>query len=1031
MTQDSQLVYEVLVKNAGQSVAVLGNVQKAMERLQKSTEGLNQKQKATAAATLNVGSAQQKLANSTNNAAGATNRASKAHESYALHIAKTTVQSAAVNKLFLEFVDVAGQAVQAVDLMANFPATMASMGQSTRDASVAMDALRKYVGQVGGNIQQATSYVTRFTGVTKDVKAATAIYTGLNNALIAGDSSQEEQKQALLQFAQALERGKPDMREWNSLSQNMSFQLQQVAKKMGYVNANALGTALRDGEESMAAFTTTLTEMSTGTGVIAKQAMTRMQGMQFAFNVLKNTLVTGLATIIQTIGRSTIVSFFTFLTQAAIAATEGIVFLVNALVTLFNAISRLVGGPQIGKIVSDAHDAASGLAAGAAGAGAMDDNLKDAQKDAKELNKSLASFDKMNVLDKGKGAKDDGDKGAKGTNFDPGQLGKLSDAFGDIEGGIAKAGLAAKIFAGILAALALRKPLIGLIQSLADMSKGLKQGATGADNLSKKIGGLGKSLKDSFKGDLSIKDATKSGQTLGYGFMSGLSAAIGAAAGKAWKLLLIPLAAIAPALITFFGTIGAAVAIAVGGTVAAATLPLWLLVAIGVAIVAAIVAAIWLIWTNWDKIWGFIKKAAQVTADAVVVAWKATAKFFGGIWDGIKEGAKIAWDAVVKVVLGAWESIKNGAKAMWDFIVTAFVVSVAIILTLFQPIIDAVVGAVNTTFLILAGVAVWIYDNVISPIVKFYVGMWKSIVGIFIGVAKWFGDRFQDAFNAIVSIWVAFDNWMDTNVWIPLKNIFIGVGKWFGDRFREAWNAVVAVWTTVASWFNTFVWIPIKNVFSQVIAFYGGIFTAAWNVIKGVWGAVASWFAGVWNGIVGVFNQVVGFFSNIFRAAWNGIVGIFSGIGNWFRLNVVNPIVAAFSGIGGSIGGFFKGAINGIIDLINNFVKNVNKNITKVNAAVHTNVGQIPLIPKLAKGGVVTQGTLAVVGENGSEAVMPLENNTGWIDELASKINSANGRGGGQPIALTVQIGEEKIATKVIELINEKTQMSGRNAIIV
>jgi hypothetical protein len=45
-------------------------------------------------------------------------------------------------------------------------------------------------------------------------------------------------------------------------------------------------------------------------------------------------------------------------------------------------------------------------------------------------------------------------------------------------------------------------------------------------------------------------------------------------------------------------------------------------------------------------------------------------------------------------------------------------------------------------------------------------------------------------------------------------------------------------------------------------------------------------------------------------------------------------------------------------------------------------------IPMLAKGGIINIPTLAMVGEAGKEAVMPLENNTGWINELANKISA-------------------------------------------
>lgn len=44
-------------------------------------------------------------------------------------------------------------------------------------------------------------------------------------------------------------------------------------------------------------------------------------------------------------------------------------------------------------------------------------------------------------------------------------------------------------------------------------------------------------------------------------------------------------------------------------------------------------------------------------------------------------------------------------------------------------------------------------------------------------------------------------------------------------------------------------------------------------------------------------------------------------------------------------------------------------------------------IPRLAKGGIAYQPTQAIIGEAGREAVLPLENNTEWMDELADRIS--------------------------------------------
>ena len=44
-----------------------------------------------------------------------------------------------------------------------------------------------------------------------------------------------------------------------------------------------------------------------------------------------------------------------------------------------------------------------------------------------------------------------------------------------------------------------------------------------------------------------------------------------------------------------------------------------------------------------------------------------------------------------------------------------------------------------------------------------------------------------------------------------------------------------------------------------------------------------------------------------------------------------------------------------------------------------------------ARGGIITAPTRAMIGENGAEVVLPLENNTGWMDVLAQKIGGGSG----------------------------------------
>lgn len=94
-------------------------------------------------------------------------------------------------------------------------------------------------------------------------------------------------------------------------------------------------------------------------------------------------------------------------------------------------------------------------------------------------------------------------------------------------------------------------------------------------------------------------------------------------------------------------------------------------------------------------------------------------------------------------------------------------------------------------------------------------------------------------------------------------------------------------------------------------------------------------------------------------------------------------------------------------------------------------------IPKLsinwyAEGGVFDKptlfsgnGVLSGLGENGAEAVVPLENNLGWLDKLASMLQER--MGGNQPIVL--EVDGKVFAQTAISTINQQTRQTGRLAL--
>lgn len=164
-----------------------------------------------------------------------------------------------------------------------------------------------------------------------------------------------------------------------------------------------------------------------------------------------------------------------------------------------------------------------------------------------------------------------------------------------------------------------------------------------------------------------------------------------------------------------------------------------------------------------------------------------------------------------------------------------------------------------------------------------------------------------------------------------------------------------------------------------------------------------------------IYNTVVGIAKTV-QMAWNLAL----------NANPIGLIITAVVGLVSAIvvlwnkcegfRNFFKDFVNVIISGVNALIKGLNKISFDIPDWVPAIGGNkfgfnIPLIPKLAQGGVIDKPTLAMVGEAGKEAVMPLENNTAWIDKLADKLS---GKMQASNVNYTINNNFEKMETTAI-----------------
>ena len=157
------------------------------------------------------------------------------------------------------------------------------------------------------------------------------------------------------------------------------------------------------------------------------------------------------------------------------------------------------------------------------------------------------------------------------------------------------------------------------------------------------------------------------------------------------------------------------------------------------------------------------------------------------------------------------------------------------------------------------------------------------------------------------------------------------------------------------------------------------------------------------------------------------------GIKDWFSKNIAPKFTKTYwFNKFDTIKNGAKSAFNGVISVVE---KAVNGIIKKINTLSWSIPNWVPVyggkkfgfnfkeiaIPRLATGGIAVRSTLANIGENGAEAVLPLERNTGWMDTLADKIAA---RGGGASKIVLMVDGKE-LGWASINGINSITKQTG------
>lgn len=419
-------------------------------------------------------------------------------------------------------------------------------------------------------------------------------------------------------------------------------------------------------------------------------------------------------------------------------------------------------------------------------------------------------------------------------------------------------------------------------------------------------------------------------------------------------------------------------------------------------IIAAIAEGLSKAFPQFSWLFDFIKNNAEIAKFAIagIVGAVVLAKVINGV-AGMVKNISSGFGKIVKVAKFTGASVKNtflfiknlpkNISATWQLastvIKTKWIGVSSFLSKSFSTIANVGKSAIS-------GIGSALNFLAANPIILIIAGIAALVTAI---ITLW--NTNEEFRNTVIAIWQGFVEVM-TTIWDGIVATVTAVWETIKLIFTSAWDTIQLVWNTAISFFQN-IWNGISLAFSTVAEFFSNAFTTAWNGIVTVWNAAVNFFSGIWNGITNIFSAVGGWFSNVFGTAYNAVRNIWNGIGSFFQ-GVWQTICNIFSNIGVTVGNAIHDAaiasVNGILWMVENAlntpIRLLNGAIDIINYIPGVNIPHIAelQLPRLATGGVLDNGARAVLaGEDGAEAIVPLEKNTEWIGKVASQFNNTMG----------------------------------------
>lgn len=295
-----------------------------------------------------------------------------------------------------------------------------------------------------------------------------------------------------------------------------------------------------------------------------------------------------------------------------------------------------------------------------------------------------------------------------------------------------------------------------------------------------------------------------------------------------------------------------------------------------------------------------------------------------------------------------------------------------------------------------------IIDCIVTPFVENQDALKTALDGLLCVIAdltSTISDGVQHVTEKITELY-------DEHIHPFIENVKNGMSELI-EKFLEFWNTYIQpILENLALMFEDTYENHLKPVFDNIIEIIGiviDILNDLWtNILQPIIAWIIENILPIILPIIENLNQnikdSVDFILDLINFLLSGIKLVFSALQILFTKDtdkVLRQTEKSVKNFVNSIIQMFENMVNRVINGINSLISGFNSIGFDLpdflgGGSWHPSIPTIPTVslPRLANGGITTGRTLAEIGEAGREAVLPLENNTGWMDDLASKLAS-------------------------------------------